>query len=1073
MGSKGVKLFKIATQINVGKDTIVEYLQSKGYDIENKATAVLDDEMLDVVLDNFQKEHSAALKQRQKVEELKKHKQTGKDEVPVPAAVPAKEEPADVPAPPPVVEQQEVLPPLPEEISQPELSGSDIPVGTVIALDNLTSNRKKREEQPLPEQPVVAEVEPKQEPAPQPPAPAVTPVVAQPEPVVEVVAEAPKEVLPPAPVVAEVEAKQEPAPQPTPTPAPVPVSTPAPAAPPTTPVVEEVIPSAPVVAADSTEQPEAESSDADSAEGAADDDEHEHDADGKRRRKKKKFGEIQYQTTGSPQLKGLTILGKIELVPRSRKGDKKQEPKVEQPRGRQQDQQGGHGHGHGHGQNRPGGGQQHKQGDRPPRPAGGGSGGGGQQHKQGDRPPRPAGNNQNQSQQDKAKKEQRPSTPTSSQPSQQQQQQSASEIKKRRKKGKRDKVSEIEVDRAIRRTLSGMDDSSVASRSKMRQKRRQEREEEQRKQFELRNAEEAILHVTEFITVGELANLLGVSANDIILKCMQLSLMVSINQRLEKDTIELIAADYGVEVQFEEEFSTDAVEDEEDDPKDLQPRAPIVTIMGHVDHGKTSLLDYIRDTKVVAGEAGGITQHIGAYNVNISNGKSITFLDTPGHQAFTAMRARGAQVTDIVVLVAAADDSVMPQTVEAISHARAANVPIIVAINKIDKPEANPDRVKQQLTDHDILVEDWGGKYQSVELSAKTGLNVDQLLEKIIIEAELLELKANPHRIARATVVESKIDKGKGAVGTIIVQKGTLRVGDPFICGTISGRVRAMLDVRGHRVEEAGPSTPVQILGFDGVPQAGDHFIVMKSESEAKELANKRQQIRREQEFKQIRHVTLDDISKNIQSGGVQDLRIILKADTNGSVEALADSLLKLSTEEVRIQIIHRAVGGISEGDIMLAAASEAIVIGFHVHPSPQAKRLAEQEHVDIRLYRIIYDCINEIKMALEGMLRPELKEEVSGMAEVRQIFKISRLGTIAGCYMLEGKIHRNDNVRVIRDGFEVFSGKIQSLKRLKDDVREVDAGFECGIALQNFNDLREGDLIEAVKIHEVRRTLQ
>ncbi len=1036
MGSKGVKLFKIATQINVGKDTIVEYLQSKGYDIENKATAVLDDEMLDVVLDNFQKEHSAALKQRQKVEELKKHKQAAKEEA-QPTAVatsPAQEEPVEMAPPAPaVVEQPEVQAPPVEEVAAPEqLPGSDIPVGTVIALDHLSSGRKKREE-PVQEAPQVEEV------APEPPPPAPIPVQAVKE-------QAPKEEVVevpevPAPVQQPIVVAEQPQEPPPAEVTPV-VAPPQPAAEAVAPPVAEPVKVAP--------EPEPQAPEAPDASQELDDD-HEHDADGKRRRKKKKFGEIQYQTTGSPQLKGLTILGKIELVPRSRKNDKKQDPKPEPPRGKQENP----------GQQRSAGG--------PPRPGQPRSAGG--PAKPGDRPARPAGSTgTGGNSADKAKKDLRPATPGQ----QQQQQQTASEAaKKRRKKGKRDKVSEVEVDRAIRRTLSGMDDSSVASRSKMRQKRRQEREEEQRKQFELRSAEELILHVTEFITVGELANLLGVSANDIILKCMQLSLMVSINQRLEKDTIELIASDFGVEVQFEEEFSTDAVEDEEDADENLLPRAPIVTIMGHVDHGKTSLLDYIRDTKVVAGEAGGITQHIGAYNVDISNGKSITFLDTPGHQAFTAMRARGAQVTDIVVLVAAADDSVMPQTIEAISHARAANVPIIVAINKIDKPEANPDRVKQQLTDHDILVEDWGGKYQSVELSAKTGLNVDQLLEKIIIEAELLELKANPERLARATVVESKIDKGKGAVGTIIVQKGTLRVGDPFICGTISGRVRAMLDVRGHRVEEAGPSTPVQILGFDGVPQAGDHFIVMKSESEAKDLANKRQQIRREQEFKQIRHVTLDDISKNIQSGGVQDLRIILKADTNGSVEALADSLLKLSTEEVRIQIIHRAVGGISEGDIMLAAASEAIVIGFHVHPSPQAKRLAEQESVDIRLYRIIYDCINEIKLALEGMLRPELKEEVSGMAEVRQIFKISRLGTIAGCYMLEGKIHRNDNVRVIRDGFEVFTGRIQSLKRLKDDVREVDAGFECGIALQNFNDLREGDLIEAVKIHEVKRTLQ
>lgn len=1035
MASKGVRLFKIATQINIGKDTIVEYLQSKGYDIENKATAVLNDEMLDIVLENFQKEHNAAQKQRQKTEDLKKHKQpTAKDEtdpsaltdedsdpepsVPVSAdsheSIEAQPQPPAEPKidVPPVVESE---PPadIPKPVAPVAKATADeeasIPVGTVISLDNISTGGTKRHKGKA--TPAKSESAPQEAPAPErkeekkhvAPKPVVA-EQAQPKPVAEqapvqpVVKEQPKPIPPPLSVDAKdtntptelKEAKKEQAP--------VAESKEEEVKRTIAKEVEESIPA------------DAEQSDIEILDGELDEE------GNRKKRKKKKFGEIQYQTTGSPQLRGLTILGKIELVPRSKKNDKKKDPREE-----------------GKGKNVLRGKPTAK--DQPNK---------------------------------LANKDARPGTQSAA---------AAAEAKKplnkRKKKSKREKVSEVEVDRAIRRTLSGVDDSGVASRSKMRQKRRLEREEEQRKQSELRDAEAAILHVTEFITVGELANLLEVSANDIILACMQLGLMVSINQRLEKDTIELIASDFNVEVEFEEEFSVDAIEDEEDPEETLQARAPIVTIMGHVDHGKTSLLDHIRDTKVVAGEAGGITQHIGAYSVNIGENKHITFLDTPGHQAFTAMRARGAQVTDIVVLVVAADDSVMPQTIEAISHARAASVPIVVAINKMDKPDSNSDRIKQQLTDHDILVEDWGGKIQAVELSAKTGLNVDLLLEKILIEAELLNLRANPDRNARGTVVESKIDKGKGAVATIIVQKGILSVGDPFICGVISGRVRAMLDERGHRIEKAGPATPVQILGFDGVPQAGDHFIVMKSESESKSLAGKRQQIKREQEFKQIRHVTLDDISKNIQSGGIQDLRIILKADTNGSVEALADSLLKLSTDEVRIQVLHKAVGGISEGDIMLAAASEAIVIGFHVHPSPQAKRLAEQESVDVRLYKIIYDCINEIKLALEGMLRPELKEEVTGMAEVRQVFKISKLGTIAGCYMLEGKINRNDGIRIIRDGFEVFSGKIQSLKRLKDDVREVDTGFECGIAIQNFNDLKEGDIIEAVKVLEIKRTLQ
>lgn len=1033
MASKGVRLFKIATQINIGKDTIVEYLQSKGYDIENKATAVLNDEMLDIVLENFQKEHHAAQKQRQKTEDLKKQKQpTAKDEAEPSADAEEDSEPelpavvrTDSPAPeaqpsteptPVAAPMVGAAPPAPTDTPEPVASTTEktadeaasIPVGTVISLDNLnTGSTKKYKGKAAPAKsestPKAIAPEKEEEKKRAVPKPAVT-EPAQPKPVAAeapaqaVKKEQPKPAQQPTPPTAEARDTNAP-------PEPKKAKTTLSSAPEgKAEKAKEVVPPSPEIPAPQ---------DVDLGDGEHIDGEFDEEGN-RKKRKKKKFGEIQYQTTGSPQLRGLTILGKIELVPRSKKNDKKKDLREESK------------------------GKNVLRGKATAK----------------DQPNKLANKDARLGTQAAAADAKKP-------------------LNKRKKKSKREKVSEVEVDRAIRRTLSGVDDSGVASRSKMRQKRRLEREEEQRKQSELRDAEAAILHVTEFITVGELANLLEVSANDIILACMQLGLMVSINQRLEKDTIELIASDFNVEVEFEEEFSVDAIEDEDDPEGTLKPRAPIVTIMGHVDHGKTSLLDHIRDTKVVAGEAGGITQHIGAYSVDIGENKRITFLDTPGHQAFTAMRARGAQVTDLVVLVVAADDSVMPQTIEAISHARAASVPIVVAINKMDKPDSNADRIKQQLTDHDILVEDWGGKIQAVELSAKTGLNVDLLLEKILIEAELLSLQANPDRHARGTVVESKIDKGKGAVATIIVQKGMLSVGDPFICGVISGRVRAMLDERGHRIEKAGPATPVQILGFDGVPQAGDHFIVMKSESESKSLASKRQQIKREQEFKQIRHVTLDDISKNIQSGGIQDLRIILKADTNGSVEALADSLLKLSTDEVRIQVLHKAVGGISEGDIMLAAASEAIVIGFHVHPSPQAKRLAEQESVDVRLYKIIYDCINEIKSALEGMLRPELKEEVTGMAEVRQVFKISKLGTIAGCYMLEGKINRNDGIRIIRDGFEVFSGKIQSLKRLKDDVREVDAGFECGIAVQNFNDLKEGDIIEAVKVLEIKRTLQ
>ena len=492
--------------------------------------------------------------------------------------------------------------------------------------------------------------------------------------------------------------------------------------------------------------------------------------------------------------------------------------------------------------------------------------------------------------------------------------------------------------------------------------------------------------------------------------------------------------------------------------------------MGHVDHGKTSLLDYIRRANVVAGEAGGITQHIGAYKVETESGRQIAFLDTPGHEAFTAMRARGAQVTDIVVLVVAADDSVMPQTIEAISHAQAANVPLIVAINKIDKPDANPDRIKQQLSNHGILVEDWGGKYQAVELSAKSGLNVDQLLEKILLEADLLELKANPDRRARGTIIEAHVDKGRGNVATVMVQKGTLKVGDTYVAGMYAGRVRAMYDERGNRVESAGPSTPVQVTGFDGLPEAGDTFVVAANDIEAREIANQRQQLRREQQFRQVRHITLDEISQQIQLGGVKELRLIVKADVSGSAEALTDSLQKLSRDEVKVTILHRGVGAINEGDVMLAAASDAVIVGFHVAPTAAARKIADNESVDVRLYSIIYDCINEIQMALEGLLSPEIKEETTATVEVRQTFEVSRLGTIAGCYVLSGKISRNDKIRILRNGFQIFKGTIHNLKRMKDDVREVDTGYECGITINGFNDFEIGDIIEGYKVVEIKR---
>ncbi|HXG38048.1 MAG TPA: translation initiation factor IF-2 [Bacteroidota bacterium] len=643
---------------------------------------------------------------------------------------------------------------------------------------------------------------------------------------------------------------------------------------------------------------------------------------------------------------------------------------------------------------------------------------------------------------------------------------------RKKKKIRHTEVDELEVEKAIRETLAEMDDSTVSQRAAFRKKKKREREEEEQRLLEERERLKTHVRVTEFVTVGELANLMRVSVAEVIQKIMGLGIMASINQRLDKDTIQLVADEFGYQVDFEEEFTDEVLQDKEDPETSLQPRPPVVTIMGHVDHGKTSLLDYIRTANVVAGEAGGITQHIGAYEVTLDNGKQITFLDTPGHEAFTAMRARGAQVTDIVVLVVAADDSVMPQTVEAISHAQAAGVPMIVAINKIDKPEANPDRIRQQLSEKGVLVEEWGGKYQSVEISARTGKNVDLLLEKILLEAEVLNLRANPNRHARGVVIEAQLDKGKGIVATVLVQKGTLRIGDSFVSGIWSGRVRAMFDERGNRVEAAKPSQPVQVIGFDGIPQAGDTFVVLPSEREAREISLKRQQLKREQDFRQRHMVTLDDLSKQIQEGQVKDLPMIVKGDVDGSVEALSDALMKLSTSEVKVRVIHKGVGGISESDVLLAAASRAVIIGFHVRPNLNARRLAEKEEVEIRLYNIIYDAINDVKNALEGLLAPTVTEEVTATVEVRETFKIPKVGMIAGCYVKDGTIVRNNKVRLVRDGIVVYEGSIASLKRFKDDVREVAEGFECGIGLEGFNDIKVGDIIESYKIVETKRKL-
>ncbi len=1024
-GSAGNKLFKIASQINIGREAIVEYLASKGHKIDNKATTVLTDEQSDLVIEKFAKELKTAQKQREKVQRQqqvrKSHLEQG-SAVSIDTIAEAHEREREIeerlerPLEPQVEARSAEV-----EVPQAEPAPTPQPAPTPAPQPEPAPTPAPQPEQQPEQQPVAAKAAPVDEPR-----PAAGPSVGE---VIDVAAikakeEAAAKVL----EQAKKALKSGKAPAP-----PKPAAQVEPVAAPVT-AVETVSESAAAPQADeakTTEQKPGGETPSAAEEAGAESDEKK----GKRRRKG--VIEVEYNPSGSAQLRGLTVLGKIDLTPKPPPRPKRQE----RPAG-------------GGGQ---GGGNRGAIGDalaaRGRGPGqGGGQGGGG--YVGGGPARRPEGPSFG------------PNAPAGG---------AKKDDKKKKKtgaKGMRTQVSDSDVTRAIRQTLSGMEVNPTGGHAKLRQRKRMEREEKEAIRQEELAREGTILRLSEFVTTADLANLMRVTASDIIMKCMSLGLMVSINQRLDKDTITLIASDYGFEVEFLDDQAEQEVQEEDDAPDTLRPRSPIVTIMGHVDHGKTSLLDYIRNANVVAGEAGGITQHIGAYRVETPSGRKITFLDTPGHEAFTAMRARGAQVTDIVVLVVAADDSVMPQTIEAISHAQAANVPIVVAINKIDRPEANPDRIRQQLADHGVLVEDWGGKFQVAEISAKQGTNVPQLLEKILLEADLLELKANPDRVARAAVIEAHVDKGRGNVVTVIVQKGTLDVGDIFVCGQFAGRVRAMFDERGQRMDSAGPSMPAQVTGFDGLPNAGDILMEMETDAEAREVATRRQQLRREQQFRGMRHMTLDDISAQIQQGGVKELRLIVRADVSGSVEALSDSLQKLSTNEVKVRIIFKAVGAITESDIMLASASDAVIVGFQVNTSPAARKVAEAENVDVRLYSIIYDCINEVQLALEGMLTPDIKEEITSSVEVRAIFKISKLGTIAGCYVQTGKITRNDKVRVLRDGFEIFKGTLASLKRVKDDVREVDAGYECGIGLQSFNDLEVGDIIEGYKTIEVKRKL-
>ena len=635
----------------------------------------------------------------------------------------------------------------------------------------------------------------------------------------------------------------------------------------------------------------------------------------------------------------------------------------------------------------------------------------------------------------------------------------------------RPEVSDEEVSKQVKDTLARLTAKGAKSKSaKYRKDKRDAVAERMNEEFEREEQERSTLKVTEFVTVSELATMMNVSPTQVITACMNLGLMVSINQRLDAEALVVVAEEFGYKVEFVSVEIQEAINDEgEDKEEDLVPRPPIVTVMGHVDHGKTSLLDNIRKTNVIEGEAGGITQHIGAYSV-VLNGQKITFLDTPGHEAFTAMRARGAAVTDVAIIIVAADDSVMPQTVEAINHAQAAGVPMVFAINKIDKPNANPDHIKEQLSQMNYLVESWGGKYQDQEVSAKKGLNLDKLLEKVLLEAEMLDLKANPNKKAQGTVIESTLDKGRGYVSTILVQSGTLRVGDVILSGTYTGRVKAMFNENGKKVEAAGPSTPVQVLGLNGAPQAGDTFNVMDDDRSAREIANKREQLARMQGIMTQKHVTLDEIGRRIAIGSFKELNIIVKGDVDGSVEAMSGSLIKLSKETVQVNVIHAAVGQISESDVLLAAASNAIIVGFQVRPSAAARKLAEKEEIEIRLYSIIYDAINDIKDAIEGMLEPVMKEEIVASVEVLEIFKISKVGTVAGCIVREGKLQRNTPIRVIRDGIVIYTGKLGSLKRFKDDVKEVTAGQDCGLNIESFNDIRVGDIVEGYEQVEVKR---
>ncbi|RSK51068.1 translation initiation factor IF-2 [Hymenobacter rigui] len=1021
------RLNQAAKDLNVGLSTIVDFLAGKGHSIENKPTTKLSSEQVALLEKAFassaqDKMDAAKVSQAKRQSELEAAAtQAAQARAAAPAPKPAAPAPQPVAQPTPAVEVPQPAP-ISAPTSAPAPAEEPARVPGLKVLGKIELDAKGR---PVPPKPTPASAAP--QPAAEAPKAPEAPKATEAPKVVEApkAPEAPAAPTPaPAPAPAAVPAVETPHPAPTPAPE-------APKAAPVAPAPVAATPKAPEApAAPAAPAPAAEAPEAATEEGTI--------------------------LAKADQLKGLTVLGKIELpLDSSRRGgggrgarpvassdvrksglnanDKKKRQRIPMSGPGQTGGQAGLGQ---------------QGGNRGPGQQGGGNRPGGPGQQGGNRP---GGGQQGGNRDNRGGNTRQPAVPLTPE--------------------QNDKQIQEQI-KATLAKLSGGRGGQQQNRAKYRRDKRNMAAEDREALRAQNELDAKTLKVTEFISANDLASLMDVPVNEVIKVCLNMGMFVSINQRLDAEAITVIADEFGYDVEFlsaEEEDTTIEIEDNEED---LQPRAPIVTIMGHVDHGKTSLLDYIRNANVAKGEAGGITQHIGAYDVMTKSGKRVTFLDTPGHEAFTAMRARGAKVTDIAIIVVAADDSVMPQTKEAINHAQAAGVPIVIALNKIDKPGANPDKVREELSVINILVEEWGGKYQSQEVSAKTGLGIDDLLEKVLLEAEILELKANPDRNAVGTVIEASLDKGRGYVTTILVQTGTMQVGDIVLAGPHFGRVKAMTDHRGKKMKQAGPATPVQVLGLTGAPQAGDKIQVMETEREARELATQRQQLAREQSMRTKKHITLDEIGRRLAIGSFKELNVIVKGDVDGSVEALADSLLKLSTPEVAVNILSKGVGAISETDVLLASASDAIIIGFQVRPSQSARKLAEQEQIDIRLYSIIYNAINEVKDAMEGMLAPTVKEVVVANAEVRQVFNITKVGTIAGCMVTDGTFTRKTKVRLVRNGIVVYSGEIQDLKRYKDDVSEVRQGYECGISLKGFNDLQEGDNIEGFEEQEVKRTL-